>query len=94
VKKLLSLILALIITLSCCAVAFPAGDGKNASDHAAAECDFTFIKTEDYTPNTQSLEIIKAFATDLVHRIVWFLTALCKVLSDIGNLPALLEGRF
>lgn len=71
-----------------------AGDGKNASDHAAAECDFTFIKTADFTPNTQNLETVKAPASNFIHRIIWFVTALFKVLSDLGNLPELIKEGF
>ena len=66
------------------------GSGKVISDHAAAECDFTFIKTADFTPNTQNLETVKAPASNFINRIIWFLTALFRVLSDLGNLPELL----
>jgi exonuclease III len=65
--------------------------GKAVSDHAAAECDFTFIKTEDFVENTQELEVVNESKSDFTHRLMWFLTALVKVLSDLGNLPELLK---
>lgn len=65
--------------------------GKIVSDHAAAECDFTFIKTADFVENTQSLETVKATKNDFIHSLMWIVTAFFKVLSDIGNLPELLK---
>lgn len=65
--------------------------GKVLSDHAAAECDFTFIKTADFSGNAQGLEAIKGKGFDFIHRLMWFITAFIKVLSDIGNLPELLK---
>ena len=65
--------------------------GKNVSDHAAAECDFTFIKTADFVENTQELYVGSAPKNKFIHNLMWFLTALVKVLSDIGNLPELLK---
>lgn len=65
--------------------------GKEISDHVSAECDFTFIKTEDFAENTQELEVIKDSGNDFAHRLMWFLTALAKIFSDIGNLPELLK---
>lgn len=65
--------------------------GKIVSDHAAAECDFTFIKTADFTENTQKLEIIKDSGIDFIRRLMSFVTTLIKILSDLGNLPELLK---
>ena len=64
--------------------------GKAVSDHSAAECDFTFIKTEDFKENTQELTVTEA-ENNLLHRVKWFFKALFMVLSDIGNLPELLK---
>ena len=64
--------------------------GRTVSDHAAAECDFTFIKTADFTENTQELSVSSEPKNKFIHNLMWFLTALVKVLSDIGNLPELL----
>ena len=71
-------------------VAVTNDDGVAVSDHNAAECDFTFIKTEDFKENTQELTVVKASATSFIQRIMWFFKALMLVLSDIDNLPALL----
>ncbi len=61
------------------------------SDHAAAECDFTFIKTEDFVENTQELTVTKTSGNNFIHKLMWFFKALFKILSDIGNLPELLK---
>lgn len=66
-------------------------NGNAISDHSAAECDFTFIKTEDFVENTQELKVTDSPKKDFIHRLMWFVTALMKVLSDIGNLPELLK---
>lgn len=66
-------------------------DGKVISDHSSAECDFTFIKTSDFVENTQDLQINKPAKNGFIHTLMWILTALMKVLSDIGNLPELLK---
>lgn len=66
-------------------------NGKVVSDHSSAECDFTFIKTSDFVENTQELQTVKPSKNDFAHRFMWFLTALFKVFSDIGNLPKLFK---
>lgn len=65
--------------------------GKTVSDHAAAECNFTFIKTADFVENTQSLEVVEDKGTDIIHKLMWIVTVLAKVFSDLGNLPELLK---
>ena len=65
--------------------------GKIISDHASAECDFTFIKTADFVENTQVLEKAQPKKNGAIHSFIWFMTALFKVLSDLGNLPELLK---
>ena len=65
--------------------------GKAISDHAAAECDFTFIKTEDFTENTGALKVAEDEEEDFVHRLTWFFKALFMILSDIKNFPGLLK---
>lgn len=68
-----------------------ADDGTVASDHNAAECDFTFIKTDDFVENTQELQVTKPTKNNFIQKLMWFVTALIKVLSDLGNLPELLK---
>ncbi len=65
--------------------------GKVISDHNSAECDFTFIKTQDFIENTQELQVVSPKKNDFIQKLMWFLTALVKALSDIGNLPGLLK---
>lgn len=64
--------------------------GKVVSDHSAAECDFTFIKTEDFTENTQELRTAEK-SNNFLHQVEWFFRALFMALSDLRNLPELLK---
>jgi len=66
-------------------------NGNPVSDHVSAECDFTFIKTEDFIENTQALEITKAPENQFIHRLMRFVTTLVKILSDISNFPELIK---
>lgn len=66
-------------------------NGKVISDHSAAECDFTFIKTTDFVENSQSLQVTQAPKNNFIHHLEWFFKALFMVLSDIKNLPELLK---
>lgn len=66
-------------------------DGNAISDHSSAECDFTFIKTADFIENTQELQVANPKKDSFIHQLMWFLTALFKALSDIGNLPELIK---
>ena len=65
--------------------------GKIISDHAAAECDFTFIKTADFVENTQTLETAQPKKNDFIQKLMWFVTAFVKIMSDLGNLSELLN---
>ena len=65
--------------------------GKNVSDHAAAECDFTFIKTADFKENTQELHQISSSGSNILNTFKWILKVLTLVFSDLGNLPELLK---
>ena len=67
-----------------------AENGELISDHAAAECDFTFIKTEDFEENTQELQVIEGKSI-FFRRLMWIFKAFVYVLSDIDNLPELLK---
>lgn len=66
-------------------------DGKAVSDHSAAECDFTFIKTADFVENTQELETVTAPENNFMNKIMWFFKALVMIFSDIKNLPELFK---
>ena len=65
--------------------------GEAVSDHAAAECDFTFIKTEDFAENTQQLDVVEDSGYGFFHHVKWIFKALFMVLSDLKNLPELLK---
>ncbi len=65
--------------------------GKLLSDHASAECDFTFIKTEDFTENTQELETVGKSSFGFFRQILWIFKVLAMVLTDVGNLPEILK---
>ena len=64
-------------------------NGKAVSDHSAAECDFTFIKTADFVENNQKLETATAPENSFINQIMWFFKALIMIFSDIKNLPEL-----
>ena len=66
-------------------------DGESVSDHAAAECDFTFIKTEEFKENTEKLQVVTTTPNTFLYRVKWFFKALAMILSDLGNLPELLK---
>ena len=66
-------------------------NGKVISDHSSAECDFTFIKTEDFVENTQELKVTEPVRNSFIHKLMWFVTALIKALSDLGNISELLK---
>lgn len=66
-------------------------NGDVISDHSSAECDFTFIKTDDFVENTQELTVTKSNGNDFIYRIKWLFKAFVMILSDIGNLPELLK---
>ncbi|MBO5859806.1 MAG: endonuclease/exonuclease/phosphatase family protein [Clostridia bacterium] len=66
-------------------------NGKAISDHASAECDFTFIKTEDFVKNTQELQIIKTSENNFLNNLKWIFKALIMILSDLHNIPELIK---
>ncbi|MBR2411478.1 MAG: hypothetical protein IKB08_07110 [Clostridia bacterium] len=66
-------------------------NGKAVSDHSSAECDFTFIKTEDFTENTGKLETVSAPGKDALYIITWIFRALYMIISDIRNFPELIK---
>ena len=65
-------------------------NGLSVSDHASAECDFTFIKTEDFEENTQELNVVKTSINDLFYRIKWFFKALFLIFSDFDNISGII----
>ncbi len=66
-------------------------DGKAVSDHFSAECDFTFIKTEDFVENTQKLQTAEASENGFLRSLKWIFMDLIMIFSDLGNLPELLK---
>lgn len=64
--------------------------GEAVSDHSSAECEFTFIKTDDFTENTQEFQKAEG-GSNFLRSIKWVFKALFMVLSDIRNLPELLK---
>ena len=66
-------------------------NGKAVSDHASAECNFTFIKTPDFVENTQTLQLIQPSENNFLHRLKWVIKDLLMILSDLKNLPELIN---
>ncbi len=65
--------------------------GKVMSDHSSAECEFTFIKTPEFTENTQTLQIVEDDTSNFLNLLKWIVKDLVLVFSDIRNLPELLK---
>ena len=66
-------------------------NGKPISDHVAAECDFTFIKTPEFVENTQELQVNNKPQNTFLRLIKWIFKDLIMIISDIGNLPFLIK---
>ena len=66
-------------------------NGKVISDHSAAECDFTFIKTSDFVENTQELQVTEPDENNFLNKLKWIFKALIMVLSDLRNIPELIK---
>ena len=69
-------------------------NGNSISDHNAAECEFTFIKTEAFTENTGELKEITTSGVDFFYQLSWIFKALIMIFSDIDNLSAILGELF
>lgn len=67
------------------------GNGKPISDHSAAECDFTFIKTSDFVENTEELQTVVLPENDFIYRLRWIIMDLLKILTDLHHLPDLFK---
>ena len=68
--------------------------GKVISDHAAAECDFTFIKTEDFVENSEELSVTEKSGNNFINTLKWIFKDLIMVFSDLANFPELLKELF
>ncbi len=66
-------------------------NGDPISDHSSAECEFTFIKTEDFIENTEELEITKPVEVNILQRLMIIIETFIKILSDINNFPELIK---
>ena len=65
-------------------------NGNTTSDHAAAECDFTLIKTEDFTENDKDLYVNSTSINTFFYRVMWFFKALFLIFSDFDNISGIL----
>ena len=66
-------------------------NGESVSDHASAECDFTFVKNEEFEEKGDNLKVVTTSPNTFFYRVKWFFKALTMIFSDIGNLPELLK---
>ncbi|MBQ2774385.1 MAG: hypothetical protein IJF40_00660 [Clostridia bacterium] len=61
--------------------------GANTSDHAAAECTFTFTVTEDFVENTQELKVVNQFfLRNFFNMIKWIFKDLIYIFSNFDEL--------
>jgi len=66
--------------------------GEDVSDHAAAECVFEFTVTDDFSENTQELEVVKKIPfRNLFNTIKWIIKDLAYFLSNIEELIEFLK---
>lgn len=65
--------------------------GDAVSDHSAAECDFTFIKTEDFEEKSQGLQTVEETQNNFLNLLRWIFKDLIAVFSDIKNFPELIK---
>lgn len=69
-------------------------NGEAVSDHSAAECDFTFIKTEAFEEHKGTVEVKGPSQSNLLNLIKWIFKDLIMVFSDLKNLPELIKELF
>ncbi len=61
-------------------------NGNVISDHSAAECEFTFIKTDGFVENTQQLEVTEKTGSNFINNIKWIFKDLAVILSNLDEL--------
>lgn len=65
--------------------------GKAVSDHAAAECEFVFIKTDDFTENTQKLEVVEASGNIFINTVKWIFKDLVNIFTHLEQFPTAIK---
>ncbi len=68
--------------------------GKVISDHSSAECEFMFIKTEEFVENTQEFNTNQSSENGFLYRIKWIFKDLIMVLKELCNIPELIKDFF
>lgn len=61
-------------------------NGKPASDHAAAECEFTFFKTDKFVAETEKLEVTGPTNGGIAEKLEWIFNDLVKLLTNFHEI--------
>ena len=65
-------------------------NGEPVSDHCGAECEFNFIKTADFTENTQNLEVVTTGTNTILRTVEWILKDLINVFTHLDQIIVLI----
>lgn len=61
-------------------------NGKPASDHSAAECEFEFVKTDAFRENTQKLEVVTESTDTMAKTLEWIWKDLVNALTHLDQI--------
>lgn len=65
-------------------------NGQPVSDHSGAVCELAFVKTADFTENTQKLEVVEKTENNFINTIKWIFRVLVKIFTNFDELFALI----
>ena len=65
--------------------------GEAVSDHSAAECSFTFIKTADFVENTELLQVAEPLNRGILYQLKRIIDTLLLIFTEIDKLLELLK---
>lgn len=69
-------------------------NGKAASDHAAAVCEFTFFKTDKFVAETEELEVTGPEDGGIVYKLKWIFGDLLKFFTHLHEIFTALNRLF
>lgn len=69
-------------------------NGRPASDHSAAECEFTFFKTDRFVAETEELEVTEPTDTGFAYKLEWIFNDLVKVFTHLHEIFTALNRVF
>ena len=69
-------------------------NGKPVSDHSAAECEFTFFKTDTFVAETETLEVTGPADTGFAYKLEWVFNDLLKLFTNFHEIFTALNRVF